>query len=190
MTQATFIKELTDLLNQYITSYDIEESYRQEMLALLKNEDDVLSGENTKGHFTASAWVLSHDLTHVLLTQHAKIGKWFQLGGHIETIDSSLFKASLREATEESGIQGLSVDDTFIIDLDKHPIPEYKGIPTHPHYDVTCFFVAPENARIQMNIESTQLEWIPLSEVRALTQDAAIHRMVEKTEKMGVAQVC
>ncbi|MDK1312390.1 NUDIX hydrolase [Pseudoalteromonas ardens] len=181
MNKENTINELQDLLENYATTYEIEAQYREHMLSFLKSSDDPIYSSNQAGHFTASAWVLSHDRQHVLLTQHAKIGKWFQLGGHIEPEDSSFIDACLREATEESGITSLSSANTFVLDIDIHDIPEYKGIPQHPHYDVTCYFVAPAQAKAIKNAESTQLQWIPLDQVKSLTDDPAIHRMVEKT---------
>ena len=62
------------------------------------------------GHLTASALVLSADRSATLLTLHPRVGQWLQLGGHCEPGDPTLLAAALREATEESGIEGLEID--------------------------------------------------------------------------------
>ena len=61
------------------------------------------------GHVTASAVVFDADGSHVLLTLHPRVGKWVQLGGHCEPADESIAAAALREATEESGLDGLTL---------------------------------------------------------------------------------
>nr|WP_082295226.1 NUDIX hydrolase [Moritella viscosa]SHO18266.1 NUDIX hydrolase [Moritella viscosa] len=181
MNESNIKSELKLHLDQYSSEYAIEKQYRKEMMTFLASSENPFYSNNVKGHFTASAWIVSSDLQHVLLTQHAKIGKWFQLGGHIEEFDKSFIGACLREAIEESGIQSLSLDDAFILDIDIHPIPEYKGIPQHPHYDISCYFVAPEGAKAVRTAESKQLKWVPIEQIKSLSDDAAINRMVEKT---------
>ncbi|WP_417209887.1 hypothetical protein [Antarctobacter sp.] len=55
------------------------------------------------GHVTGSAFVLSRDGRAVLLTHHAKLDRWLQLGGHCDGIADAWFVA-LKEAYEESGL--------------------------------------------------------------------------------------
>ena len=74
------------------------------------------------GHFTGSAWLVSADGQRVLLTHHRKLHRWLQLGGHADG-EGDLAAVALREAQEESGLGGLSVED-FVFDLDRHLIPE------------------------------------------------------------------
>ena len=61
------------------------------------------------GHITASALVLDHTGTETLLTLHPRLGRWVQLGGHCEDGDADIAAAALREAGEESGIDGLTI---------------------------------------------------------------------------------
>ncbi|WP_265556525.1 NUDIX hydrolase [Serratia grimesii] len=173
--------EISSLLEGYKTSYAKEEEHKCNMLNILREQDNVFYEESKQGHFTASAWVLNHDKTKVLLTLHAKLNRWFQLGGHIEPTDLSFLDACLREAQEESGIQSIRADDAFVIDVDIHKIPENPKASAHLHYDITLCFVAGQNAEISMSKESKKLEWIPVNKVKDITDDLAVIRMAEKT---------
>jgi 8-oxo-dGTP pyrophosphatase MutT (NUDIX family) len=181
----SMISEINTLLSNYNPQNETEKQYKARMMAFLNNSNNPLFSDNEKGHFTASAWVLSSDSQSVLLTEHTKLGKWFQLGGHIEKSDDSFVSACLREATEESGIVGLCIDDAFVLDLDIHTIPLYKGIAEHPHFDITFCFRAPENAKTVTSMESLNLEWVPIVQVKSKTDDAAIARMTDKTLLSG-----
>ena len=47
-----------------------------------------------------------------------------------------------------------------IFDLSVHLIPEYKGVPTHYHYDIRFLLRASKQGEpIQMSDESTDLAW-------------------------------
>src|SRR5688572_10916647 len=83
------------------------------------------------GHFTASALVVDAPGERGLLTHHKKLDRWLQLGGHCDG-DSNFAAVALREAQEESGIEGLSIDPRPL-DLDIHTIPARTGDPEHLH---------------------------------------------------------
>lgn len=173
--------EVSSLLENYKTSYEKEEEHKCNMLNVLYEQDGVFYEESKQGHFTASAWVLNYDKTKVLLTLHAKLNRWFQLGGHIEPTDATFLDACLREAQEESGIKNISADNSFVIDVDIHKIPENPKASAHLHYDITMCFIAGQNAEINMSKESKKLEWIPINKVKDITDDFAVIRMAEKT---------
>jgi 8-oxo-dGTP pyrophosphatase MutT (NUDIX family) len=108
---------------------------------------------------------------HALLTLHPRVGRWLQLGGHIEPEDTTLAGAALREATEESGIDGLTIS-AAPIHLDVHPITCSLGVPTR-HLDVRYLVRAPAGARAERSEESMDLRWWPLAE---LPDDVAFGR--------------
>ena len=90
------------------------------------------------GHVTGSAWLVDPDGGSVLLTHHRKLGSWFQLGGHSDG-DPDTLRVALREATEESGIEGIVPVSQEIFDIDVHEIPANSREPTHLHFDVRFF---------------------------------------------------
>lgn len=173
--------EVSKLLENYQTSDEQEKEHKLRMLNILQQQNDIFSEESPDGHFTASAWLLNHDKTKVLLTLHAKLNRWFQLGGHIERSDATFLDACLREAQEESGIPNISAEGAFVIDVDIHKIPENPKSAAHLHYDVTLCFIADKHAEITMSKESKRLEWIGINDVKNITNDPAVIRMAEKT---------
>ena len=131
------------------------------------------------GHFTGSAWVASADGERVLLTLHRKLGRWLQLGGHADG-DSDLARVALREATEESGLEGLTVERA-IFDLDRHSIPAHGHEPAHVHYDVRYVVRASTDEAYRISNESIDLRWWPVADVmRTELADTSLKRMAAK----------
>ncbi len=76
----------------------------------------------------------------MLLTLHARLGRWLQTGGHIEATDPSLEAAAEREACEESGLTDLALDPSPLL-LSKHEVPCGPVRPTY-HLDVQYLVLA------------------------------------------------
>ncbi len=139
-----------------------QESLRQALLAFLAAREDACRRSCAAGHLTASAVVLDHTGTRTLLTLHPRVGRWLQLGGHCEPEDTTLAGAALREAREESGIEGL-VLRPGPLHVDVHPVTCSLGVPTR-HLDVRFLVVAPEGATAVRSAESDDLRWWPVSD--------------------------
>jgi 8-oxo-dGTP pyrophosphatase MutT (NUDIX family) len=148
-----------------------QESLRQAFLGFLLARSDCCERECRAGHITASAVVLDHTRTQVLLTLHPRVGRWLQLGGHCESGDGTLAGAALREATEESGIEGLRIS-AEPVHLDVHPITCSLGVPTR-HFDVRFAVHAPEGASPVRSDESDDLRWWPVDALPAGSEDLA-----------------
>ncbi|MYZ07198.1 NUDIX domain-containing protein [Streptomyces sp. SID2999] len=128
------------------------------------------------GHLTASALVIDPEHGRVLLTLHKKLRMWLQMGGHCEPGDISMAGAALREATEESGIPGLTLLPGGPVRLDRHPIPA----PCHWHLDVQYAVLAPPGAEQAISDESLDLRWFGYDEV-ADVADESVVRLLEAT---------
>jgi 8-oxo-dGTP pyrophosphatase MutT (NUDIX family) len=128
------------------------------------------------GHLTASALVVDPARERVLLTLHRKLGMWLQMGGHCEPGDATLADAALREATEESGIAGLTLLPGGPVTLDRHAIPA----PCHWHLDVQYAALAAPDAAPAISDESLDLRWFGYAEV-ADVADASVVRLLERT---------
>lgn len=129
----------------------------------------------TRGHFTGSAWIVSHDLSQALLTHHKKLNKWLQLGGHADG-DHNIQRVALKEAHEESGTDQITLFSPAIFDVDIHSIPSA----CERHYDIIYLLRAAKDAQIAISEESNDLAWIPLDKVHCYTQERSILRKVEK----------
>jgi len=128
------------------------------------------------GHLTSSALVIDPARERVLLTLHKKLGMWLQMGGHCEDGDATVEAAALREATEESGIAGLTLLPGGPVRLDRHPIPA----PCHWHLDVQYAALAPAGAVAEISEESLDLRWFAYGEV-ADVADTSVVRLLEGT---------
>ena len=146
---------------------------------LLADPGDPFVRERLAGHFTASTWLVSADGTRVLLTHHRKLDRWLQLGGHADG-DRDLPRVALKEAEEESGVHGLRLEPG-LFDLDRHWIPEHKGVPAHWHYDLRYVVRAGSDETFVVSDESHALAW---RDVRALADEAdlddSVRRMARK----------
>ncbi|MGH8077713.1 MAG: NUDIX hydrolase, partial [Lysobacter sp.] len=112
-------------------------------------------------------------------THHRKLDRWLQLGGHADG-DRDLARVALREAEEESGLDGLSVDPA-LFDLDRHWIPERGDVPGHWHYDARYVVRAGVNESYVVSDESHALAW---REIAAIADDPmadeSLRRMAHK----------
>jgi len=158
-----------------LKSYEHQEELRQLYLDHLATHPDGMWKACEAGHLTASALVIDPERDRVLLTLHRKLGMWLQMGGHCEPDDPSLAGAALREATEESGIAGLTLLPGGPVRLDRHPIPA----PCHWHLDVQYAALAPSGATEAISEESLDLRWFGYDEVAGVA-DTSVVRLLER----------
>jgi len=153
------------------------EAHRRQILAFIDEHPDALHRSCLAGHLTGSAAVIDPTTRQVLLLFHAKVQRWLQPGGHADG-DGNLARVALREAWEETGIEGLRVL-TPAVDLDVHLFHNARDVePDHLHLDVRHLVVAPAGAQPDGNEESEDLRWVDEDEVPSLGVDAGTVRMV------------
>ena len=133
------------------------------------------------GHVTGSAALLSKDGSRILLTHHAKLGRWLQLGGHADG-DPDPLRVACREAEEESGLRVAPVG-TAPLDLDIHAIPARGDEPPHMHYDVRFLLTVVADEAFSRSAESLALRWVPLADIAAITGEASILRLAAKCQR-------
>lgn len=154
-----------------------QDSVRHAVLAFVHARTDACRRECVPGHVTASALVLDHSGDRVLLTLHRRLGRWVQLGGHCDDEDTDIVAAALREATEESGIDGLRMQPRLAA-VHVHPVVCSLGVPTR-HLDLQFVAHAPAGARIAISDESDDLRWWPVDALPDGT-DYALAYLVER----------
>src|SRR5580704_14695900 len=115
------MSSLINLLDKYVPS-DEEFIFKNRMLSFIKSHPHCFERTLEVGHITASCWLLNKEGSKALLTHHAKLNQWFQLGGHCDG-NSDVLAVAVKEAQEESGIQEIRPVNDQIFDIDIHLIP-------------------------------------------------------------------
>jgi 8-oxo-dGTP pyrophosphatase MutT (NUDIX family) len=168
---------LREHLADYGRRWPGEEEVIAHFLALLDAPANPFVRERLEGHLTGGAWLVSGDGLRILMTHHRKLDRWLQLGGHADG-DTDMARVALKEAEEESGLSDLAVEGD-IFDLDRHWIPERKGVPGHWHYDVRYVVRAGGSEDYVVSEESLDLAWREIAPL-ADDPDESLSRMARK----------
>ena len=177
--------ELLPLIESFDSTDDHERIAKEQTLNFLETTPGIpWSRKNFEdGHVCASAWVLNHDGTKALLFNHKKLGKWIQIGGHIEEGDSDFFAAVVREIQEETGLIDIEYKRE-IFDIDVHVYPPKGDEPEHIHYDLRILARANEGAEtVVQEDEGSGLKWVPLFDIQHMNTDESVMHTARKAER-------
>lgn len=178
---------LIDMLRRHAEAWPAERELAERFLAFARAHDDCLLRTCRPGHITASAWIVDAEAERALLTHHRKLGRWLQLGGHVDG-EARVERAALREAVEESGMARFSFvrwsDELVPLDLDVHAIPARGAEPEHLHWDVRFWLRAEPGQRLSISEESNDLRWFTPAELAAATSEESVLRMMRKVEAL------
>lgn len=171
------IKSLCRNLEQFSAEHPDRRQTAEQLLQFIRSTPDCFERSHAAGHITGSAWLLNPSGDKALMTHHRKLRRWLQPGGHADG-QSDTAAVALREATEESGIEGIRLLNEAIFDIDIHLIPARPGEPEHYHYDIRYLLQAPHEQFV-VSDESEALEWWSAADfgTRGHETDEAVLRM-------------
>ena len=95
--------------------------------------------------------------------------------------DKDLFSAAFREAKEETGLESIQPCSYDIFDIDIHLVPENPKEKAHLHYDIRFLFQADHLESLKITSESRELKWFSIKEIRQLTSEYSILKMLNKS---------
>jgi 8-oxo-dGTP pyrophosphatase MutT (NUDIX family) len=179
---------LDEALRRHVPADAKEAADLAEVLAFLDRHADPFDRRILEGHLTGSAVVVSAAGDRVLLLHHRKLGRWLQPGGHAEPGEGDAETVALREAREETGIQGLTLHPSAPrpLDVDVHPIPARGDEPAHRHLDIRYLVVAPCDGLPRLDpAEARALRWFAWEELWTLELDPALRRALRAARALA-----
>ena len=164
-----------DLVERYHPYDEDQGEVKSRMLAFQAENPDAFWRRCEKGHFTASALVVSED-QKVLLLYHRKLAMWLQFGGHCDG-ETNFLSVAMREAREESGLDDLKPLCVLPLDLDIHDIPAQGVEPAHQHFDVRFVLMTKVKGYVP-NSEGNVVRWYDLGSLPEI--DLSLTRLINR----------
>lgn len=165
---------MNDLKSQiiaYTPRTEREASDKDLILYCMETFPDVLTRNNPICHFTASDWIVNPERTKALMLFHNIEQVWMWPGGHADG-ESDLLQVALREASEETNIQGIRPITDKIFSLEVLTVPPHvrkgKFVSAHLHLNCSFLLEASENDHFQIKPdENSDMRWITFDEILA-----------------------
>lgn len=188
MAAKDLIERLTEFARRHPTDAVLGEMQRAAGVAdrNLAFDDPSYSDAGVRSHFTATAWLMNPERTHVALTHHRKFHKWIQLGGHYESTDPTIAATATREGFEESGLPVTLLSDR-VVDIDIHVVPARPNEPEHRHYDVRFVLETPMQPLNPPAHENKDVRWVPIAELETFTTEESVLRLRDRALAMVAA---
>lgn len=159
---------IKDLIENYIPLSEQEEKDKEQMLKFMDTFDDILTRDNTIGHFSSSALVVNKDRTKMVSVYHIINDGWTYPGGHADG-EEDLLSVAHREVEEETGLKATILSDKPII-ISSNLVPGHikrgKYVSAHIHFDVIYLMEADDSIPLEYREdESKGVKWISFDEL-------------------------
>jgi 8-oxo-dGTP pyrophosphatase MutT (NUDIX family) len=181
-------RHLNELFDRYLADWPGERELVARFRAFVAAHDDCLVRTCRIGHITASAWIEDSAGERCLLLHHKKLGRWLQLGGHVDG-EPRVEQSARREAQEESGMREFGFvhwrDELVPLDLDVHPIPARKDEPAHEHWDVRFWLRAAPGQALVRPDEANDVRWFRPDELAQVTDEESVLRLQRKAARLA-----
>jgi 8-oxo-dGTP pyrophosphatase MutT (NUDIX family) len=179
---STFRRTVLTSLDAYSSAFGIDTERHALLRRQLADGDAIHSRRTFPGHVTTSAFILDGERSQVLLIHHRSLARWLQPGGHYEPPDD-LAQSALREAFEETGVEGLRLDSWHAasgipIDIDSHLIPARpaRDEPEHWHHDFRYLVRAGRDSSIRPDLAEVHgAEWRDVRELEAIAPQTLVN---------------
>ena len=177
--------ELMKRISAYRPCNEQEEADKKNILSFLAENENAFLRENELAHMTASAWVVNHDRSKVLMVYHKIYDSWAWTGGHADG-ETDLLSVALREVTEETGVSRVAPvsEEIFsleILTVDGH---EKRGryVPGHLHMNLTYLLEADDSEPLTVcEEENKAVAWFSLEDaLRASSEPWFVSRIYQK----------
>lgn len=186
------MEPLLQSIKKYIPYNEQESADKQIILEYLETVKCPFSRENTISHMTASAWIVNHDRTKVLMAYHNIYKSWSWTGGHADG-ETDLLAVAIREAKEETGIQNVHTVSEEIFSIETLVVEGHekrgKYVPCHLHMNLTYLLEAEETEALQIKPdENSGVKWLPMEQLEEyVTEPWMLERIYQKLVKKSRA---
>ena len=154
-------------IENYTPFNEQEEKDKEQFLKFIDTFDDVLTRDNTFGHFTASAFVVNKERNKMVVVYHIINDGWIYPGGHADG-EENFLSVAIREVEEETGLKAKILDNN-IYSIQSLPVKGHikhgKYVSAHLHLDILYIMEADDKIPlIYREDESKGVKWIPFEE--------------------------